>query len=177
MVPLGTLAPDFSLPDPRSNTTFTYEDAAGEKGTLVAFICNHCPFVKLIANELARIGEEYMMKGVGFVAISSNDAAGYPADSPEKMVEESERRGYTFAYLYDETQEVARAYSAVCTPDFFLFDADRRLVYRGQFDNARPGNGEPIDGSDLRGALDALVSGEEISADQKPAIGCNIKWK
>ncbi len=177
MVPLGTPAPDFSLPDPRNNATLAYEDISGEKGTLVAFICNHCPYVKLIADELAHIGEEYMMKGIGFVAISSNDADRYPDDSPEKMVEESNRRGYTFPYLYDETQEVARAYNAVCTPDFFLFDSDRRLVYRGQFDNARPGNKEPINGADLRRALDATCSGEEIEGEQKPAVGCNIKWK
>ena len=177
MVDLGTTAPDFSLRDPKNDTTLSLADISGDKGTLIAFICNHCPFVKLIADEFARVGEEYMMKGIGFVAISSNDAENYPEDSPEKMVEESERRGYTFPYLYDDTQKVARAYSAVCTPDFFLYDRENRLVYRGEFDAARPGNGKPVDGASLRAALDALVAGKEIPAEQRPSIGCNIKWK
>lgn len=177
MVPLGTIAPDFTLPDPASGDTVSLDECTGDKGTLVMFICNHCPYVKHIADELARLGEEYMPKGIGMVAISSNDAENYPADSPAKMVEESENRGYPFPYLYDESQEVAHAYSAVCTPDFFLYDTDRRLVYRGQFDDSRPTNGIPVSGRDLRQAFDAVLDGREVDPDQVPGIGCGIKWK
>lgn len=177
MVPLGTIAPDFSLPDPATNTTLTWADCAGERGTLVMFLCNHCPYVKLIADELARLGEEYIPRGIGMVAVNANDATSYPADSPEKMVEEAELRGYPFPYLYDESQTVARAYDAVCTPDFFLYDSNRSLVYRGQFDDARPGAERPVTGKDIRNALDALLDGEPIDPDQTPSIGCNIKWK
>ena len=177
MVPLGATAPDFSLTDPTTNETLTWADCAGEQGTLVMFICNHCPYVKLIADELARLGEEYIPRGIGMVAISSNDAASYPADSPEKMVEEAEKHGYPFPYLYDESQTVARAFDAVCTPDLFLYDSNRLLVYRGQFDDARPGADRPVTGKDMRQALDALLEGETIDPDQTPSIGCNIKWK
>src|SRR6185295_11697747 len=138
---------------------------------------NHCPFVKHLAHSLAQFANEYMRKNVAIVGISSNDVGGYPADSPEQMVREAEEQGYSFPYLYDETQEVAKAYRAACTPDFFLFDRDRRLVYRGQFDDSRPGNGIPVTGADLRRACDAVLAGRPVPAEQKPSIGCNIKWK
>jgi peroxiredoxin len=177
MVDLGTEAPDFSLPEPKSGHKWSYSDVRGQRGTLVVFLCNHCPYVKHIADELAEVASEYQMKGIGFVGISSNDADSYPADRPEEMVKEADRRGYEFPYLYDESQQVARAYSAACTPDFFLFNANDRLVYRGQFDAARPGNDEPIDGSDLREAMDALIAGKDVDENQVPSVGCNIKWK
>jgi peroxiredoxin len=176
MLPLGTIAPDFSLPNVDGRMV-GYADAAGLRGTVVMFICNHCPFVKHVADELARLGRDAMSRGIGVVAISSNDVATHPADSPEQMVREAEERGYPFPYLYDETQEVAHAYRAACTPDFFLFDADRRLVYRGQLDASRPGNDIPVTGADLRGALEALLAGRPASAEQLPSLGCNIKWK
>jgi thiol-disulfide isomerase/thioredoxin len=144
---------------------------------LVLFICNHCPYVKLIRDELARLGREYQTRGVALVAINSNDVANYPDDSPAKMAEEARLAGYTFPYLFDETQAVAKAYRASCTPDFYLFDRERRLVYRGQFDDSRPGNGVAVTGRDLRAALDALLSGKPVLSDQKPSLGCNIKWK
>ncbi|MFM8379486.1 MAG: thioredoxin family protein [Planctomycetia bacterium] len=176
MLPLGTPAPDFSLPSV-DGRTLSLADVAGEKGTLVMFICNHCPFVKHVADELAALGREYLPRGVGVVAISSNDVASHPADSPEQMVHEAEQRGYVFPYLYDETQAVAQAYHAACTPDFFLFDASRKLVYRGQLDASRPGNGIPLTGADLRAALDAVLAGRPVATDQIPSLGCNIKWK
>ena len=176
MLPLGTVAPDFDLPNVDGRMV-DYAAAAGPRGTVVMFICNHCPFVKHVADELARLGHEYMPRGIGFAAISSNDVSSHPADSPEQMVREAEERGYPFPYLYDETQEVAHAYRAACTPDFFLFDADRRLVYRGQLDASRPGNDIPVTGADLRGALEALLAGRPASAEQLPSLGCNIKWK
>jgi peroxiredoxin len=176
MIALGSVAPDFSLPNVDGRIV-DYAAAAGPLGTLVMFICNHCPFVKHVADELARLGHEYMPRGIGFAAISSNDVSSHPADSPEQMVREAEERGYPFPYLYDETQEVAHAYRAACTPDFFLFDADRRLVYRGQLDASRPGNDIPVTGADLRGALEALLAGRPASAEQLPSLGCNIKWK
>jgi peroxiredoxin len=177
MVPLGTKAPDFSLIDPGSTEILTWNDCEGDRGTLVMFICNHCPYVKFIAGELARLGEEYIPRGIGMVAINSNDATSYPADSPEKMVEEAEKHGYPFPYLYDEIQSVAQAYGAACTPDFFLFDSDRLLVYRGQLDDARPGGVRPVTGIDMRRAFDALIKSEMIDPEQRPSIGCNIKWK
>lgn len=177
MVPLGTLAPDFLLRDPKNDENLRYDDVAGDKGTLVMFICNHCPFVKLVADELARLGRDYQQKGIGLVAISSNDAENYPDDSPAMMVREAEVRGYTFPYLYDETQDVARAYDAVCTPDFFVFDEKKALVYRGQLDDARPGNGRPVTGADIRRALDAVLAGEKVDSEQIPSVGCNIKWR
>ena len=176
MLPLGTKAPEFSLPDTEGKTV-SLADFTGKRGLLVMFICNHCPFVKHIRAELAKAGREYQEKGVGVVAIMSNDAANYPDDRPEKMKEEARNAGYTFPYLYDATQAVAKAYHAACTPDFFLFDQDLKLVYRGQLDDSRPGNGKPVTGADLRAALDALLSGKPALAPQKPSIGCNIKWK
>ncbi len=177
MLTLGTRAPDFDLPDPASGDTVSLADVRGEKGTLVVFLSNHCPFVKHIADELADFAREYMDLGVGVVGIMANDVAGYPDDAPDKMAEEVERRGYPFPYLHDESQEVAKRYRAACTPDFFLFDAQDELVYRGQFDDSRPGNGEPVTGADLRGAADAVVDGRQVVGEQRPSIGCNIKWK
>ena len=177
MISLGTEAPPFTLSDPSAKTSVSLDEVRGEKGTLVMFICNHCPYVKLVADELARLGEDYIPGGIGMVAINSNDADSYPADSPEKMITEVQERGYPFPYLFDETQEVAQAYDAACTPDFYLYDDDLRLVYRGQLDDARPGNGRPVTGKSLRRAMDALIQGEEIDADQTPSVGCNIKWK
>ncbi len=177
MLPLGTPAPKFSLPDTVSGTTVKFKDVAGARGTLVMFICNHCPFVKHILDELVELGRRYQDTDVGMVAISSNDVTGYPQDRPERMKELAENLGFPFPYLYDETQNTARAYGAACTPDFFVFDGDRQLVYRGQFDDSRPGNGRPVTGADLRGALDALLEGRPAPTDQKPSVGCNIKWK
>jgi len=176
MLPLGTVAPDFSLPNV-DGSIVDYAAAAGTHGTVVMFICNHCPFVKHVADQLAALGREYQTRGIGFVAISSNDVATHPADSPEQMVAEADERGYTFPYLYDETQDVAKAYHAACTPDFYLFDADRRLVYRGQLDPSRPGGDVPVTGSDLRAAIEALLAGRPPLAEQVPSLGCNIKWK
>jgi len=176
MLPLGTEAPDFSLKD-TTGKIVQRDDFRGRKGLLVMFICNHCPFVKHIQKELVKLTNEYQPKGIGIVGINSNNAEKYPEDSPEKMKEEVAKAGYTFPYLYDETQEVARKYKAACTPDFFLFDEDFKLVYRGQFDDSRPGNSKPIDGKDLRNALDCLLEGKPIPEHQKPSIGCNIKWK
>ncbi|MEM6512837.1 MAG: thioredoxin family protein [Pseudomonadota bacterium] len=173
MLPLGTTAPPFSLPDADGNL---YQLATGAPATLVMFICNHCPFVKHVGDELARLGTDYAPKGVAIYAISSNDFEKYPADAPDRMREEAERLGYTFPYLVDEDQSVAKAYRAACTPDFFLFDDMLQLVYRGQLDDSRPSNGVPVDGSDLRVALDAVLSGHPPAAEQKPSIGCNIKW-
>lgn len=176
MLPLGTQAPAFSLPN-TDGRTVSLPDFAGAPAFLAAFICNHCPFVKHIAAELARLGRDYQAKGVAIVAISSNDAVAYPDDSPAKMVEEARLRGYTFPYLFDETQQVAKAYKAACTPDFFLFDRNFQLVYRGQLDDSRPENGLPVTGKDLRAALDAVLAGKPVSPEQRPSIGCNIKWK
>jgi len=176
MLPLGTPAPTFELPNVDGRMVGLAE-AAGARGSVVMFICNHCPFVKHVADQLAVLARDYLPRGIGFVAISSNDVATHPADSPEQMVREAEERGYPFPYLYDETQAVAKEYHAACTPDFYLFDADRRLVYRGQLDASRPGNGLPVSGGDLRQAIDALLAGGPPLADQKPSIGCNIKWK
>lgn len=177
MLPLGTPAPDFRLPEPAGGRTVALADLAGAPALLVMFLSNHCPFVKHIAPALADFGREYQARGLAVVAINANDVANHPDDSPDKMVEEVAERGYTFPYLFDETQEVAKAYQAACTPDFFLFDGDGELVYRGQFDASRPGNDEPVTGRDLRRACDAVLAGELVSADQTPSIGCNIKWK
>ena len=176
MLPLGTRAPDFALPNVDGRTV-TLADAAGPRGTLVMFICNHCPFVKHVADQLAALGRDCLPRGIGVVAISSNDVSSHPADSPEQMVHEAEDRGYVFPYLYDETQDVAHAYHAACTPDFFLFDGDCKLAYRGQLDASRPGNGVPVTGADLRAAIDALVAGRPVATEQRPSLGCNIKWK
>jgi len=176
MLPLGTQAPDFSLPNVDGRTV-SLADFQSSLALLIAFICNHCPFVKHVAPGLADLGREYLAKGAAVVAINSNDAASYPADSPEQMVHEAESRGYVFPYLYDEDQSVAKAYLAACTPDFYVFDRDRKLVYRGQMDASRPDSGIPVTGKDLRAALDSVLSGRPVPADQKPSIGCNIKWK
>lgn len=176
MMPLGTEAPDFTLED-TDGTPVSLDDFQGSKAYLIMFICNHCPFVKHVRRELARLGRDYMKKGVAIVAINSNDAQAYPDDSPEAMQREEEEVGYTFPYLYDETQEVAKAYGAACTPDIFLFDAGRQLAYRGQLDDSRPDNGVPVTGRDLRAAIDALLADRPVSPDQKPSLGCNIKWK
>ncbi len=175
MLPLGTNAPDFSMVNV-DGTTVTLGDFSDAKGLLVMFICNHCPFVKHIANELSRLAVEYLPQGIAVVGISSNDSSKYPEDSPEQMVHEAEQRGYIFPYLFDEDQEVAKAYHAACTPDFFLFDGQRQLIYRGQLDGGRPGNDIPVDGVDLRDAMDRLLKRLPQAEEQQPSIGCNIKW-
>ncbi len=177
MLPLGTKAPDFSLIDTVSDETLSLSDIKGKKGTVIMFICNHCPFVKHVNAEIAKLGKTYQEQGIGFVAISSNDVVNYPADSPELMKENANTEGFTFPYLYDETQEVAKAYDAACTPDFYLFDENLNLAYRGQLDDSRPGNGILVTGSDLRAAIDGVLNGDSVSEIQKPSIGCNIKWK
>ena len=175
MLQLGTKAPEFSLPN-IDGSIVSLADFADKKWLLVVFMCNHCPFIKHLRKELAEFGNEYLEKGLGVVGISSNDVANYPDDSPAKMVEEAAEAGYRFPYLYDESQSVAKAYKAACTPDFFLFDGDMTLVYRGQFDDSRPGNDVPVTGADLRAACDQVLAGEPVPAEQKPSIGCNIKW-
>lgn len=177
MVALGTIAPSFELWDVVTNQERSTGQLAGERGLLVMFICRHCPFVQHVQSELARLGRDYAASGVGIIAISSNDAAAYPDDAPAGLKEQAQQAGFSFPYLYDETQEVARAYDAVCTPDFFLFDRNLSLVYRGQLDDSRPGNQVPVTGRDLRRALDALLAGQPILPDQKPSLGCSIKWK
>ncbi len=177
MLALGTEAPAFALKNVRDNSVHTTETLAGPKGLLVMFICCHCPFVKHVEHELAQLGLDYRDSGIGIAAISSNDAENYPDDAPASLAEQALKLGFVFPYLYDETQEVARACDATCTPDFFLFDAGNKLVYRGQLDSSRPGNGVPVTGSDLRAALKAVIAGVPINPDQHPSIGCNIKWK
>ena len=177
MMPLGTPAPDFCLPDTVSGKEVCLSQARGEVATVVMFICNHCPFVKHIQDELARLGQEYPAQGVSLVAISSNDADQYPEDSPENMKALAVSLGYSFPYLYDESQQVARSYDAACTPDIFVFDEALECAYRGQLDGSRPGNGIPVTGEDLRSALDALLAGQIVDPVQKPSVGCNIKWK
>jgi peroxiredoxin len=176
MLPLGTSAPDFSLPDTDGNTV-SLSDVSGKRALLVIFMCNHCPFVKHVADQLKQLTDEYLSKDVSVVAISSNDAEKYPDDAPAAMAKEKQLRGYGFPYLYDEDQSVAQAYAAACTPDFYLFDGNNELVYRGQLDSSRPDSGIPVTGEDLRAALDAVLSGQTPSAEQTPSIGCNIKWK
>jgi len=177
MLDLGTIAPEFSLLNTVNQQSLTFAQAHGENGTVVMFICNHCPYVKHVFEGIVRLAKDYQKKAIGFVAISSNDVENYPDDSPELMQQTAEAQGFTFPYLYDETQEVAKAYDAACTPDFYLFDDAQRLVYRGQMDDSRPGNEIPVTGKDLRDALDALLSGASINPLQKPSLGCNIKWK
>lgn len=177
MVSLGSKAPEFSLPDAVSGEVVSLSDVKSDVANLIMFICNHCPYVKHIQDELAKLGKDYSEKGVNVVAISSNDVINYPEDSPEKMKMVASQVGYTFPYLYDETQEVARQYDAACTPDFFLYDGSLELVYRGQLDESRPENGKPVTGKDLRVALDAVIAGDKVSPDQKPSMGCNIKWR
>jgi peroxiredoxin len=176
MMPLGTKAPPFRLPDTEGRTV-SLDDFRTAPALLVLFICNHCPYVKHIRHELAELGREYQNKGVAVVAINANDASRYPDDSPAKMAAEKKTVGYTFPYLFDDSQEVAKAYHAACTPDIYVFDAERRLVYRGQFDDSRPGNGKPVTGGDLRRALDLVLVAKPLSEEQIPSIGCNIKWK
>ena len=174
MLALGTEAPAFSLPDPDGEI---HTLADGAAAYLVMFICNHCPFVIHVRDELARLGRDYAESGVAVYAISSNDVDNYPADAPEHMKRLAAELGFTFPYLYDADQATAKAYRAACTPDFFVFDGDRRLVYRGQLDDSRPSNDRPVDGRDLRAALDAVLAGRAVGAEQKPSTGCNIKWK
>ncbi|MBN1301792.1 MAG: thioredoxin family protein [Melioribacteraceae bacterium] len=177
MIPLGTVAPDFRLFDTVSGTEKSLSEIQAESATVIMFLCNHCPFVKHITRGLVKIVEEYASEKISFAGISSNDVVNYPEDSPEKMRTTAEKVGYSFPYLYDETQEVAKAYDAACTPDFYVFDNNLKLVYRGQMDDSRPGNGVEVTGKDLRNALDCILNGEEINPDQKPSMGCNIKWK
>lgn len=176
-IPLGFKAPEFKLPDTVSEKEFTYRDLRGEKGTVVMFICNHCPFVIHVREELVRIANDYANKGIGFVVISSNDADNYPDDAPEKMKELAKELKFPFPYLYDESQDVAKAYDAACTPDFSVFDANNICIYRGQLDDSRPGNDEPVNGKDLRKVLDYLIEEKTLDFEQKPSLGCNIKWK
>ena len=176
MLDLGTMAPDFSLPDVHGRKV-SLSDFANAKVLVVLFICNHCPYVKHIRRGLAQVAHDYRTRGAAFVAINSNDVEQYPADSPPNMAAEAEQFGYEFPYLFDETQAVAKAYRAACTPDIYVFDEDRTLVYRGQFDESRPGKDIPVTGADLREAIDALLAGRPVSDDQVPSMGCNIKWK
>ncbi len=177
MLELGTAAPDFSLPDVVSGETVSLNELAGKKALLVMFICRHCPFVKHVESELAQIGIDYESKDVGIVAISANDTAVSADDAPESLKEMAEQLGFRFPFLYDESQATAKAYSAACTPDFFLFDQSRRLVYRGQLDDSRPESGQPVTGKDLRAAMDAVLNDQPVDPDQRASIGCNIKWK
>jgi peroxiredoxin len=174
---LGVQAPSFSLPDTRTGDTVSIDDFADRRALLVMFLCNHCPYVKHIADALAALGRDYAGKSVGIVGISANDPTTHPADHPDRMREEAQARGYVFPYLFDESQDVARAYGAVCTPDFFVFDADHKLVYHGQFDDSRPSNGKPVTGRDVRAAIDAVLAGEQPDSRQAPSIGCSIKWR
>lgn len=176
-IPLGFIAPEFTLPDVVSGKMVSLSELKSDVATVVVFICNHCPFVVHIIEELVKVGKEYIPRGVSFVMINSNDVEKYPEDSPEMMVEFAKRYDFPFPYLFDETQEVARAYQAACTPDFNVFDKHMRCVYRGQFDDSRPGNFFPVTGKDLRRVLDCLLAGEPVPSDQKPSIGCSIKWK
>jgi peroxiredoxin len=177
MLDLGTKAPDFSLPDVVTGNRVTLETFDNAEALVVIFMCNHCPYVKHLRSGIVTLTHDYREKGVEVVAISSNDADKYPDDSPEKMAEEAKRYKYPFPYLYDESQEIAKAYQAACTPDFYVFDSNRKLVYRGQFDESRPGNDEPVTGSDVRKALDLLLKEGKVRDIQKPSVGCNIKWK
>ncbi len=177
MLPLGTKAPDFRLPDTISGNKVSLKEIASENATVVLFICNHCPYVIHVNPEIVRLSNEYAPKGVSFVAINSNDVENYPADSPVKMRETAEREGYCFPYLYDESQEVAKAYDAACTPDIYVFDGNLKLAYRGRLDASRPNSEVPLTGADLRAALDAILAGEPVPEKQFPSAGCNIKWK
>jgi peroxiredoxin len=177
MLDLGTQAPDFQLPDTVSGRTISLDSFAHQKALLVMFICRHCPYVQHIKEELAKIGQDYAGKGLGIVAISANNVETHPDDAPEKLKEMAEELGFTFPFCYDETQEVAKTYTAACTPDFFLFDSNRTLVYRGQLDDSRPGNDQPVTGKDLRAAIDAVLLDGSVPQTQKPSMGCNIKWK
>lgn len=177
MLPLGTIAPDFKLINTIDNQMTSLADAKGTEGTLIMFICNHCPFVKHVNSELSLLAKDYESKGINCIAISSNDVENYPDDAPHLMKENALTHDFIFPYLYDETQDTAKAYDAACTPDFYIFDKNLKLVYRGQLDDSRPGNDKPLTGKDIRQALDAMINGMAISEEQKPSIGCNIKWK
>lgn len=177
MMPLGTKAPNFNLADAISGKNKSLKELKSDKATVVMFICNHCPFVKHVQTGLVKLANDYLPKGISFVAISSNDVKNYPDDSPGRMKEVAKQFGYPFPYLYDESQDIARAYGAACTPDFYIFDKDLKCVYRGQMDDSRPSNDIPVTGKDIRAALDAILAGKSVSEDQKPSIGCNIKWK
>lgn len=176
-MPLGTQAPTFTLPDTVSGKTVSLEELKSDKATVIMFICNHCPFVKHVDEGMVSLANDYQPKGVSFIAISSNDVDNYPQDAPDLMKEEAADVGYNFPYLYDHSQEVAKAYDAACTPDFYIFDGEMKCVYRGQLDDSRPGNGKPVTGSNMRLALDNILGGQEISIPQIPSMGCNIKWK
>ncbi len=177
MMPLGTPAPEFELPEPLGGQARSLDELRGEKATLIVFICNHCPYVRHVIDGIVSLARDYQSKGVSVVAINSNDVANYPDDAPDKMAMWATEKSFGFPYLYDETQAVAKAYGAVCTPDFFLFDKNLACVYRGRLDSATPGNGEPVTGADLRAALDALLEAKPVGETQKPSMGCNIKWK
>ena len=177
MLALGTKAPDFELPDVVTGLPVSIRDFDGKRALLVMFICRHCPYVRHVRGELARLGRDFAESDLAIVAISSNDPAEYPEDAPKSLAEDARQAGYAFPYLFDETQEIARAYTAACTPDFFLFDADRALVYRGQLDDSRPSNGLPVTGEDLRAAIDAVLSGGPVAQEQRASIGCGIKWR
>ena len=177
MLPLGTIAPGFNLPDTISGDMMNLNDLKSDKATVIMFLCNHCPYVLHVNEELVRLIKKYQEKGVSFVGISSNDVINYPQDGPDKMKTHAAEVGYTFPYLYDESQDIAKAYDAACTPDFYVFDKNMELVYRGQMDDSRPGSGIPVTGEDLRDALDAVLSGRPAPTIQKPSMGCNIKWK
>jgi thiol-disulfide isomerase/thioredoxin len=177
MMPLGTVAPDFKLLDTLSGRDLSLDDLKSDKATVIMFICNHCPFVKHVDAGIVKLAQDYQDKGISFVAISSNDIENFPQDAPDLMKVEAERVGYIFPYLFDESQEVAKAYQAACTPDFYIFDGNLKCVYRGQMDDSRPGNALPVTGNDIRQALEALLSNQAVSEDQKPSLGCGIKWK
>ncbi len=177
MLALGTQAPDFSLPNTKDGKTYSFDSSSGANGTVVMFICNHCPYVIHVMEGITAMAKDYKDRGIGFVAISSNDVINYPDDDPVLMKETAEKYGFSFPYLYDESQDVAKEYDAACTPDFYLFDGGKTLVYRGQMDSSRPKNDLPVTGKDLRAAMDALLSGKTIDTLQKPSLGCNIKWK
>lgn len=177
MLPIGTPAPNFKLLDTVSGKMLSLAELKSDKATVIMFICNHCPFVKHVDEGIVALANDYRAKGVSFIAISSNDIENYPQDSPDLMKVEAKKAGYTFPYLYDKTQEVAKVYQAACTPDFYLFDAELKCVYRGQLDDSRPGNGQPVTGKDLRSALDCVLHNEAIDFEQRPSLGCNIKWK
>ena len=177
MLELGTRAPDFALPDVRTGQTVCLNDFEDKNALLIIFMCAHCPYVKLVESEFAAIGRDYAEQSLGIVAISSNDVDNYPDDAPDRLQDQAERLGFNFPYLYDEDQQAAKAYRAACTPDLYLFDKNMELVYRGQLDDARPGNNKPVDGKNLRAAIDSVLADEEVSESQLPATGCNIKWK
>ncbi|HSC36049.1 MAG TPA: thioredoxin family protein [Thermodesulfobacteriota bacterium] len=177
MLPLGTKAPHFKLRDAVNEKEFSLDELKSDKATVVMFICNHCPYVKHVQKGLVELANDYIPKGVSFIAVNSNDVGKYPEDSPANMKSVALRLGYPFPYLFDETQDAARAYAAACTPDFYVFDAGLKLAYRGQMDDSRPGNGKPVTGNNIREALDSILKGEPVGEDQVPSIGCNIKWK